>query len=157
VHVPGTAPGRIETPVMVADVTPTILGALGLPPDPRMQGVDLSKGRAPERSVWSEVTHKTHQYALRDPAGWKMIFAPREGRATPLFEKEEEWELFRLNADPRERRALDEERPDEAERMRAAIRALRRRLEAYGQSLGSIDLVPLGADDVRDLRKLGYM
>jgi hypothetical protein len=51
IRVPGVAPRRIDEPVELIDLAPTLLARLGLPKDPRMRGSDLLAGRWEPRSI----------------------------------------------------------------------------------------------------------
>jgi choline-sulfatase len=74
-HGPGVAPGTHSGLSQALDITPTVLGRLGLPIHPSFQGLDLLQGvEVTSRSVHVIAqTPKAHQIALvRD--GWKLIY-----------------------------------------------------------------------------------
>ena len=95
-------PARVHDVVTSnADVAPTILSLLGLPPDPRMQGLDLvptarDAGPAPGRIVASEYGRS---YALRGNR-WRLVVG-YDGKAT----------LHDVVADPEEARDVSAEAP----------------------------------------------
>jgi arylsulfatase A-like enzyme len=74
-HGPGVEPGTYPGLSEALDITPTVLGRLGLPVHPSFQGLDLLQKPEPSsRSVHVLAqTPKAHQIALvRD--GWKLIY-----------------------------------------------------------------------------------
>jgi arylsulfatase A-like enzyme len=154
VRVPGRAPARITEPAMQVDVAPTILAALRLPRDPRMQGVDLLAPRDAGRAVWSEVDdYRARQASLR-AGGWKLV----RGSLDPalIFPSEREWALYDLARDP-------EERADRSAAEPARLAELRRELETFQEHLDERRdaLGPLQTGEVDEatqelLRQLGY-
>jgi arylsulfatase A-like enzyme len=112
-HGPGVKPGTYSGLSQALDLTPTVLGLLGLPAHPSFQGLDLLDGReARSRSVHVVAqTPKAHQIALiRD--GWKIIY--------------DYWYdaylLFDLAHDPREKH---DRAPDEVGTLRVMATELR--------------------------------
>ncbi len=124
-----------------ADLLPTLLGRLGLPPPPGLDGSDLLAPGASAREAYAE-----SQY----PAtfGWSSLRSFRIGDLKLIDAPRPE--LFDLAADPREERDLAAERPDAVERLRRAIRAMRER--ARPPSAATLD----SASEER-LRALGYV
>lgn len=152
---PGVPNGVVHHPVMSIDLAPTILSLLGLPPDPRMQGVDLFGGHLPRRTIWSEVVDPlAHKYLLRE-AEWKLIHDPQEFEV--LFPSTAPWELFSLEDDPAEKTNLYETLPRDAERLSEALLRLRGRYEELGASLGRRGEGALDAETLAQLRALGYV
>jgi arylsulfatase A-like enzyme len=103
---PGVAPGRIDEPVSLVDVLPTLLDALGLPADADLAGRSLwplltERARPPETSFFAEGTlHGIDRKALvRWP--WKLVAS--EGEAPRLYD---------LSRDPGEQRDLAAAEPD---------------------------------------------
>ena len=86
-RLPGRIPaGRtLDGPATLADLAPTILDLLGLPPNPRGHGVALfgpSDAAGRERALWAQSDHPRRQYGwarLRSVrrGTWKYIDAPR--------------------------------------------------------------------------------
>jgi arylsulfatase A-like enzyme len=104
-RVPGFAAGRVEAPVSLVDLVPTLLDLEGLSP----VGTDgmslraLMEGRgAPNRTLYAE-----SQYGRR--FGWSGVRAVRDGRfkliASPHVE------LYDLDVDPGERHDISKGRP----------------------------------------------
>jgi arylsulfatase len=53
-HVPGRAPGRIDTPVSLIDLFPTLVAAAGLPVPDGLEGIDRLAQPAAERAIFAE-------------------------------------------------------------------------------------------------------
>ncbi len=68
------APARVPGPVSLADVAPTLLALVGLPPLGGVDGVDLLPGRVPRAAPEREIRFESQFGALR--FGW----APLAGR-----------------------------------------------------------------------------
>ena len=153
-RVPGVAPRVVERAAMTVDLAPTILGALGIPRDPRMQGVDLLAGDPGARVLWSEVDDDfVHKYALQD-GGWKLLHAPPDPDVE--FPASKEWELYDLRRDADERDDLTSAAPEHLERLRATLERQRDALRALAEALGETGRVELDAATLRQLRELGY-
>jgi arylsulfatase A-like enzyme/thioredoxin-like negative regulator of GroEL len=102
VRLPGRIPAgrRVEEAATLADLSPTILDLLGLPPNPRSHGVALFAAPAArlDRALWAQSDYPLRQYGwarLRSVrrGTWKYIDAPRP-------------ELYDLASDPGETRNL---------------------------------------------------
>jgi arylsulfatase A-like enzyme/Tfp pilus assembly protein PilF len=137
---PGVPAERRKGPARTADLLPTLLGRLGLVIPVGLDGSDLLAGAQP-REAYAE-THYPVTFGwspLRSfrIGGFKLIDAPRP-------------ELFNLQVDPREEQDLATQRPEEVERLRLAIRALRER--GRPPSAATLD----SAAEER-LRALGYV
>ncbi len=148
---PDLAPRRVDTPVSVADLSPTILEALGFDAQPaRMPGSgrsiwSLAAGGEPgrERALIAEVTlygserssviRWPHKVVLVAATGWRR--------------------LVDLEADPEELRDLAPERSELADELE---QVLRRYMEAIGEReavrAGDID-----SETARELEALGYV
>ncbi len=154
--IPGRAPLEVERAVMLADVAPTILGALGFPPDGRMQGVDLLGGKVGERMLWSEVDGElVNKYALQDPSGWKVIHAPPERDL--LLPAEREWSLYHLPSDPAEHHDLAEKEGHLLEGLRNALEQERASLREISAGLDAVGSSELSEETLLQLRELGYV
>jgi arylsulfatase len=154
-RVPGRAPRAIATPAMQVDVMPTLLGALGLPLDARMQGVDLLAGTPRPRPRWAEVDDKFASKVSLRAGAWKLVHGPPE--AEVVLRNERAWELYDLAHDPGETRDLSGSEP-------ARLAELQRQLEAFGEHLHALGeaLGPVGSGAALDegthrlLEHLGY-
>jgi arylsulfatase A-like enzyme len=106
-RIPGVAPKSIDMPVSLVDVAPTLLSLLGVEPGTSLDGLDLLPELVPA--------------TVPRPQGWSALRA----RAIPLYESEQRgviswpykllwrpedrvYELFDLEADPKETRDLSE-------------------------------------------------
>jgi len=153
-YVPGETPREVAQPAMLIDVAPTLLAALGFPPDPRMQGRDIVHDTSP-RPVWTEVGVLAHKYSLRHPDGWKIIYGPPD--SDPRFPNVVPWELYQLSDDAGEkdnRVTADPERTAEMQRELEEIRAAQSKI---GQSLGSAGDMELDDETTEMLKQLGYL
>ncbi len=156
-RVPGVAPRRSAVPCMQVDLAPMLLGALELPLDPRMQGVDLLRRDPGRRPLWTEVDDAfVHKLALATPDGWKLVHAPPD--ADVRYPSADEWELFHLPADPLERRDLAREDDPQFARLRAELEAYRAHLETLRDTLGAVATGgELDDETLRQLAELGYV
>lgn len=122
-HGPGVEAGTFPALSQAIDITPTVLGRLGLPVHPSFQGLDLLSGpplRARSVHVVAQ-TPKANQLALVRE-GWKIIY--------------DYWYdaylLFDLTRDPGEKRDLAREEPGRLRVMATELRAWERaQLEYY--------------------------
>ena len=155
VRIPGQRPRVVETPTMQADLAPILFRALGIPPDARMQGVDVLENPSPERLTWTEIHDKfACRYTLRDPNGLKILHGPP---AEVSFPSPVEWELYDLVRDPHERKNLAGERPEDLARLRATLERMRAALEVRQHALGSVtDAAEMDEATRRELEDLGY-
>ncbi len=124
VKVPGREGGlRIAERAGTVDIVPTILDLVGLPVPDELQGRSLAglmeegsgggepaKNRRPyySESMSPRLSHGIGELRAFFLGPWKYIYGPRP-------------ELFHLGDDPRELHDLSAERPDERERMEAAL------------------------------------
>jgi len=156
VRVPGMSPREADQPGMLIDVAPTVLGALGIPADPRMQGRNLLlEGGGAPRFIWSEIDQLAHKYALRAPSGWKIIHGPQEDDL--YFPNERAWELYDLGGDPGE---VEDALAGDPERTRDLQRRLEENLSAlrrFGETLGERGAGDLDEETTEMLRQLGYI
>ncbi len=121
VRAPGLAPRRVDAPVSLVDLAPTIGGLLGVAPAPTWQGRDLGpamRGAAAPGPVLSEVAYEDvhRQYLLRD-GDWTLIWDWGRGHR----------QLFDVASDPAQ---LENRVVDEAARADAMTAALCAALES---------------------------
>ncbi len=137
---PGVPAGeRRSGPARTADVVSTLLGRLGLKPPDALDGVDLFTKRA--AASYAESLY---------PAtfGWSPLRSMRQGDLK-LIEAPRP-ELYDLASDAAEARDLSQARPGDVERLRAALRSLRRGERAAARA-------PADAESAERLRALGYV
>lgn len=99
IHVPGTQPGRLDTPVALIDVYPTLLESLGLEAPTDLEGQDILPGGVglePGRVVFSETQRGNRLRAAID-ATHKVVLQAK--RPVPT--------VYDLSADPAGLEALE--------------------------------------------------
>lgn len=139
---------RVDAPASGVDVAPTLLDLVGAPVPERMAGASLLGDLDPGRRVMVE--HRDYRTLSRTQIALyegplKLV---RVGAKPPF-----EYRLHDLTTDPEGLEDVASARPEELER-------LRRELEALRSSLGIDDSRGLGDShmgDVRALQALGYM
>lgn len=151
---PGRVPAgrRVAERVRLLDVMPTVLGLLGVPPPPGLQGRSLvpllrdGGDGTPAPPAVSE---------YRSPG--RVYESVREGTASYIVDRGSE-QLFDLATDPAEQQNLAAAAPPALAtsratlaRWRAACRPLAERLAPVGRGVAA------DADTVRRLRALGYL
>lgn len=145
-RLPGDARPDVDTQrlVTLSDVTPTLLGLVGLPPQPGVNGVDLlNSATDPERAIFLRRASRKPTYAVRTTR-WKAIFPA----APPAPE------LYDLADDPLERNNLAAEHPDV---YRDLETLLARHLEAVEALQLTSEEFELSDAEREALRSLGYV
>ncbi len=147
---PGIQANRVVTEqVRTIDIMPTVSQWLGLSAGEKAQGASLvpvlAKGEnVPANYAYSETIYpKTNLgwaelRAVRTP-GYKWIQAP-----TP--------ELYRLETDPTESHNVENQYPNEVDRLRKKIREV----ASAESSQGLIERQPISSETLRQLQSLGY-
>jgi arylsulfatase A-like enzyme len=118
VHVPllwsspgKTRPGVVSAPVELIDLPTSLLAAFGIPRDVRMRGDDLGP-----LLLGAPAPPSARAFALID--GARMV---TDGSAKLICGEEEDCRLFDLGRDPRERRDIAQERPEQVAALRAEL------------------------------------
>ncbi|MBZ5590069.1 MAG: sulfatase [Acidobacteriia bacterium] len=126
VRAPGMTARVEDRPAQHIDIPPTVLGALGLPPHPCFQGLDLLDPEFPlERSIFLVAQSPlAHQYAIVR-SSYKLIYDAWTRRSA----------LFDLRVDPGEHRDLSERLPDIRRMLSARLDTWRRAQIDYYESL----------------------
>lgn len=148
IHVPlvvkfprGTRPGRLgretDRVTQSIDLLPSFLALAGATPAGDLPGTDIFGGE-PRGFAFSQTKN-----------GWALV----RDREKLIWENETP-KLFDLLADPRERRDLAAEQPEEVESMQQAQEALRAHLAS--SSAPEAD-TQLDEDAIEELRSLGYL
>ena len=146
IYVPGAAGGeRIETVVSESDVAPTICELLDIPVPEQFTGQPFAfNGNrfhvTKHRQVIAETLRKADKRAVREER-WKYI-EDRENNETMLFD---------MDADPRERRDVEERHPEVARRLQKLID------DHYGVKRRQIEKRDLNKHLQEQLRALGYL
>lgn len=128
IHVPGVAPRRVQTPVELVDVAPTLLNLLEVPVAPSMQGDDLRSFFTSDEADFGPVFASAGTKHMAVDWPYKLIADLRFGTR----------ELYDLVADPRERENL-------ANRESERVSALEGELQAWLDSLSDSALDPNAA------------
>ncbi len=120
IHIPGVAPCTIDTPVMLLDVAPTIVSAMGIDVPSAFHGRSLLPGMRgvplEGRPVFAELLPAPYW----NHSAKAMISA--DGRYKLIYRiSERRFELYDLAQDPGESRDLYRRRPDIAESMTQAL------------------------------------
>jgi arylsulfatase A-like enzyme len=150
---PATLPSgqRIDTPVSLLDVYPTLLDLVGAHAPPALQGeslVPLLRGQArqPPRALFYELhPPRPALKAVRD-GEWKLIRDEGTGKNS---------RLFNLTSDPRELNDVAAEHGDVVARLEAALNGW---LSALPAPPADLKTAPLQNESVKErLRALGYV
>jgi len=148
---PGVPAGRvIDVPVHGIDVTPTVLGCLGIASSMPRDGLDLSVlwkgGSLPERALFAEADQDNRRVDLVDTksmvrrGSWKLIQDRRNGRV----------ELYDLEHDPHEVDDRSAEHPD-------LVRTLGTQLQGFRAGAVPIQAIaPPTPEEQRKLDAMGY-
>ncbi len=149
------APGRSSAPVCTLDFAPTILALAGLPADPGMIGVDLTREQPSSRTRFIE----TYGGAVPKVPGAKAIMADNRPMRRGVIQ--DGWklilggtdtELYYLPDDPGELKNLADNEPD---RVREFTRLVSEWDQAHPR--GKAGPAKLDKQDLEALRSLGYL
>lgn len=143
-------PGRVEAPVGLVDILPTLRELAGLPADRRNEGVSLMPALSGTSRQWTDRTLYSHLVTFAESqvhegiiqGRWKLIST---GGASTLFD---------IVADPREQRDVSAEHPDVVRRLQEAYRAFVTSSRTYAEQPATEQLPP---EAVEQLRALGYI
>lgn len=120
VHVPGMKPARVDQPVMLIDVAPTILDVLGAPIPATFVGRSLAPALAGEALAPRPVFAELLPYPNWDHAAKAII--DETGRAKLIYRISENlFELYDLAEDPEERKDVVHMRKDVAEKLKQQL------------------------------------
>jgi len=162
-HAPGQVPSRrrVDTPVALVDVVPTVLDLMGVHPDPpiaQFQGRSLVEAFGDE-SIEHEpvfIQSRKGQFAVRSRQ-WKFIYIVRsttEGRESRVGEQ-----LYDLRSDPMETRNLIKKLPAIATELRSVLTRWRTQMQDIGLVYEGRQVPNEELDSVEldQLRSLGYI
>ena len=151
---------RLQTPISLIDLAPTLLALSGLPPGVDMRGQNMADalraGTEPEmRPVISEaVRYGAPRYAWREEA-LKVILTPNPATVGEFSSViPDRLEVFDLAADPLERSNLVAKPPAGT---REAVSNLRRRAERNAGTGSDPDGMEQAEELKQQLRSLGYV
>jgi arylsulfatase A-like enzyme/uncharacterized membrane protein YbhN (UPF0104 family) len=143
------APARWNSQVRAVDTAPTLLGFLGAPIPPAMQGDDLLREPERERVVFAEEDHEGNQLEALRGSGWKLVRA-NKGNPRGLAEQE----LYDVKADPAERENLAGQH---AKQVRALDEQIELHLRAARAQSREAQVTTLDRGECERLKALGYV
>ena len=143
-------PGRVEAPVGLVDVLPTLRSLVGLPRDDRNEGVSLMPALAGRDRGWKDRTLFAHLMTFEEGAlheavidgRWKLITTGGVSR------------LYDIVDDPHEQRDLASSRPELVRRLRDRYQAFAGASRTYVELPTTQELPP---EAVEQLKALGYI
>lgn len=104
VRAPGMAPGHRSTPVSLLDVTPTVLEAVGMRPDPALPGMSLLRLAAPDADDQAFVDRPLgFGRPLYDDDGWGVVTHGHK-----WFSRSGDETVYDLGADPAEKHPVED-------------------------------------------------
>ncbi len=151
--IPGRAAQRIDGPVELVDVLPTVLDLLGLPPHPDAMGhslVPLIQGNAPPRERYAYAEPFTFDIPLRTIVTdrYQFFHDVKTGRD----------QLFDMRVDPLGTHDVAERERDVTARLRAALEERQQHVqEAKGAQRTTVEHVQADESTRRQLKALGYV
>jgi arylsulfatase A-like enzyme len=143
VRYPGDTPARVQRPVALVDVMPTLLAALDLPGPDGMVGADLRAPAAQPRPVFTETSKGARMDAV--VMGRHKLIRDHEA---------DTWALYDLEADPREQTELAAAHPEVLGELQGLLDGWRGRAT---DGTVSGDRVEISAEDAARLEALGYL
>ena len=138
--------GRIDAPVSLLDIAPSLLSLAGIRPNRQYSGTDLLDAKIPARRDIIQATYKPeadkNRFAILS-FPWHLLFSPED----------QTYELYNLETDPEETTDIYPQRAGEE-----AVRQMRLRLETATRDI-LINRPVHEVDDATEkmLRALGYI
>ena len=131
------------------DITPTLLGFVGAPIPPGMQGEDLLQGAARERVAFAEEDHEGNVLSSIRTRGWKLIRANEDNRRGL-----EAVELYDVARDPREQTNRAETETARTAELSRDVDGLSRLASSQARSS---QIAEIGLEECERLKALGYV
>jgi len=151
-RLPGRSGGlRVRQRVGTVDIVPTVLELLGLEIPAEVQGRSLVPLLESKPNGWASRVDYAETLAPRLMHGWGELRAVFQGPLKYIYGPRPE--LYDIEQDPDERQNLIAERPAEAKRLEASLRAFVRR--QVGESAAAAQEVD--AETLRKFAALGYL
>ena len=149
VRLPGAPPGRVDTPVSLVDIAPTVLTAVGLPVPEAMEGAPLQS--LPAARTVSTLTPVALLERLgggrQQGRGALAGAALRDGHRSWIWTREEGYRSTLRDADPRELHLVPMEANDPQ----------RQALEALLAAAGEVPPAAVEPEALEALESLGYL
>ncbi len=165
---PGVTAGlRVDTPVQILDVMPTILELAGVAQPYPLDGRSLCRLLRGEddpqlaaRDVFLSnhnyrISHKLIEHAVIESGRWKLVYGWREWPIGPGGGNSH-WVLFDLSSDPRERNNAIGQQPDVARRLMEKLLRHLATHPPYG-GVADLDQYLITPEQIADLQNLGYV
>lgn len=149
---PGRAPARVEAPVELIDVLPTLAGAVGIPADPHWQGRNLLTSKLdPDHPRISRARGVSPRLNIR----WDAVQLGRWKYLIHTARNVEE--LYDVEFDPLESNNLISDHAKTADNLRAILR--RFKADSSSHPLANIKHVysDIDAETLEELRAVGYV
>jgi arylsulfatase A-like enzyme len=151
VKIPGVPASRVEAPVEMFDILPTIFEAAGIPPPYRFQGRSLLRVLEMSPADASREVRISEGGRTAVQAGaWKLLFEREPGKSL---------KLIHLPTDPEERDDLAKQHPEQVKRLRDHYDRMRQenRELAAAFSFEAGNQAKIDAELTEELRALGYV
>jgi arylsulfatase A-like enzyme len=154
-YVPGhpNAPARIPHPVSIVDIGPTLMSLAGFPPDPFMDGKDLTALLSGDGTAVRDYIFAESLSPLDDIAKYTII---KDGFKLIEYKyPDEKMEaLFDLNRDFKEKKRLPLKLFPQYEELKRHLAAMKQYVLDKKQTAGTVTLSP---EKKEQLRELGYL
>jgi arylsulfatase A-like enzyme len=160
-RLPGGRSGgeRIDEPVQLIDIAPTILQELELEPPPVMQGTSLFNPVLRDGSPRFAYVSEAYAACIRTDS-WKVIENPESRAKTIPRSLGVDYELYHLTEDPREQKNLALEQTERLGSMTEVLRRLARENQDLRRQIREdldVQELELSEEQERELRALGYV
>lgn len=170
---PGLPAGqRVDVPVQLMDVMPTVLELFGLPAPYELRGrslLPLLHDGAPDEAAAAtfatrdlflsnhnyRISHKLIEYAVIEAGRWKLMYSWRPWRTGPVAETSH-FLLFDLSADPRERQNVIAQHPEVARRLIEKLLRYKVLNPPYASDVNA-EAYEVTSEQMRQLQALGYV
>jgi arylsulfatase A-like enzyme len=160
-RLPGGRSGgeRVDAPVQLIDIAPTILQELELEPAPMMQGTSLFNPVLRDGSPRFAYVSEAYAACIRTDS-WKVIENPKSRAKTIPRALDVDYELYHLTEDPREQKNLALEQTERLASMTEVLHRLARENHELRRQIREdlgVQQLELSEEQERELRALGYV
>jgi len=152
---------KVDAPVSIIDILPTVLSAAGIRPPEEIDGLNLkplmkepSRAEFSERFLYGEAAGGL-SYELMMNNIYPVYRSVRKGRHKLIYDSklDEAW-LYDLSVDPYEQKDLRSERPDIAQSL---LNEMKTRYSDFIPTPTPENQIDLESDELERLRALGYI